>query len=125
MKNNVFKDIAKGLLVTVVGFVILEAVLRIVYFGRNWMVTEIPVPYMFGDDHGPIPPWLDSLPILQSDKVLIWKNRTNSKGGNIDLFSSSPKRARENVDPPPVPSPVSRFAKRESNVGNFAQLGRI
>ena len=52
-KNNVFKEIAKGLVVTVVGFVLLEALLRIAYFGRNWMVTEIPVTYMFGDDHRP------------------------------------------------------------------------
>jgi lysophospholipase L1-like esterase len=86
MKNNVFKEIAKGLLVTVVGFVILEALLRIVYFGRNWMVTEIPVPYVFGDDHGPIPPWLDGLRILEPDKVLIWKNRPNIQRRYIDVF---------------------------------------
>ena len=87
MKNNIFKEIAKGLLVTVVGFVILEAGLRIAYFGRNWMVTEIPVPYVFGDDHGPIPPWLDGLRILEPDKVLIWKNRPKSQGRYIDVFS--------------------------------------
>ena len=86
-KNNIFKDIVNGLVVTVVGFVILEAGLRIAYSGRNWMVTEIPVPYMFGDDHGPIPPWLDGLRILESDKVLIWKNRPNSQGRYIDVFS--------------------------------------
>ena len=40
-KNNVFKEIAQGLVVTVVGFVLLEALLRIAYFGRDWMVTEI------------------------------------------------------------------------------------
>ena len=87
MKNNVFKEIVKGLLATVVLFVILEAVLRITYFGRNWMVTEIPVPYVFGDDHGPIPPWLDGLRILEPDKLLIWKNRANSQGKYIDVFS--------------------------------------
>ncbi len=86
MKNNVFKEIAKGLLVTVVGFLILEAGLRIAYFGRNWMVTEIPVPYVFGDDHGPIPPWLDGLRILEPDKVLIWKNRPNIQRRYIDVF---------------------------------------
>src|SRR4029434_4639995 len=87
MKNNVFKEIAKGLLVTVVGFVILEALLRIAYFSRNWMVTEIPVTYVFGDDHGPVPPWLDGLRILEPDKVLIWKNRPTSSGGT-SMFSS-------------------------------------
>jgi lysophospholipase L1-like esterase len=86
-KNNVFKDIAKGLIVTVVGFAILEALLRIAYFGRNWMVTEIPVTYVFGDDHGPIPPWLDGLRILEPDKALIWKNRPNSQQRYIDVFS--------------------------------------
>jgi lysophospholipase L1-like esterase len=86
-KNNVFKDITKGLVVTVVGFVILEALIRIAYFSRNWMVTEIPVTYVFGDDHGPIPPWLDSLRILEPDKVLIWKNRPTIQRRYIDFFS--------------------------------------
>jgi hypothetical protein len=86
MKNNVFKEIAKGLLVTVVGFLILEALLRIAYFGRNWMVTEIPLTYVFGDDHGPMPPWLDGLRILEPDKVLIWKNRPNIQRRYIDVF---------------------------------------
>src|SRR4030095_498327 len=113
-RKAVFNEISKGLAAILMIFLILETLLRIAYFGRNWMVTEIPVPYMFGDDHGPIPPWLDSLRILQSEKVLIWKNRTNSQGRYIDLFSPSPQRARENGDPPPVPSPASRFAKRES-----------
>jgi lysophospholipase L1-like esterase len=86
-KNDVFKEIVKGLVVTVVGFVILEALLRIAYFGRNWMVTEIPLTYVFGDDHGPIPPWLDGLRILEPDKALIWKNRPNSQQRYIDVFS--------------------------------------
>jgi lysophospholipase L1-like esterase len=86
-KNNILKDIAQGLVVTVVGFVVLEALLRIGYFGRNWMVTEIPVTYMFGEDHGPIPPWLDGLRILEPDKVLIWKNRPNIQRRYIDFFS--------------------------------------
>jgi lysophospholipase L1-like esterase len=85
-KNNVFKDIAKGLVVTVVGFVVLEAFIRIAYFNRNWMVTEIPVTYVFGDDHGPIPPWLDGLRILEPDRVLLWKNRPNSQQRYIDVF---------------------------------------
>src|SRR5580765_6683744 len=86
MKNNVFKEIAKGLLVTVVGFVILEALLRIAYFSRNWMVTELPHTYVIGDDHRPIPPWLDDLRILDLDKVLIRKNRPNIDPMYIDVF---------------------------------------
>jgi lysophospholipase L1-like esterase len=86
-KSNVFKDIAQGLVVTVVGFVLMEALLRIAYFGRNWIVTEITVTYMFGEDHGPIPPWLDGLRILEPDKVLIWKNQPNIQRRYIDFFS--------------------------------------
>jgi hypothetical protein len=86
-KNNVFKEIVKGLVVTVVVFLILETLLRIAYFGRNWMVTEIPLTYVFGADHGPIPPWLDSLRMLESDNVLIWKNRANIYRKYIDVFS--------------------------------------
>jgi hypothetical protein len=122
MKSNVFREIVKSLLVTVVGFVILEALLRIAYFGRNW--TEIPLTYMFGDDHVPIPPRLDGLRILEPDKVLIWKNRPNTQRRYIDVFIPA-QGEQENGDPPPVSSPASRVAKRESNVGNFAQLGRI
>jgi hypothetical protein len=86
-KNNVFKEIAKGLVVTVMGFVLMEALLRIAYFGRNWLVTEIPLTYLFGEDHGPIPPWLDDLRILEPDKVLIWKNRPNIQQRYVDFFS--------------------------------------
>jgi lysophospholipase L1-like esterase len=86
-EDNVFKDIVKGLVVTVVALVILETLLRIAYSGRNWMVTEIPVTYVFGDDHGPIPPWLDGLRILEPDKVLLWKNRPNSQQRYIDVFT--------------------------------------
>jgi hypothetical protein len=68
-KNNVLKEIAQGLGRDSSRFCALEALLSIAYFGRDWMVTEISVTYMFGDDHGPIPPWLDGLRILQPDKL--------------------------------------------------------
>ena len=54
-RKAVFNEISKGLAAILVIFLILETLLRIAYFGRNSMVTEIPIPYMFGDDHGPIP----------------------------------------------------------------------
>jgi hypothetical protein len=84
-KNNVFKEITQGLVVTVVGFVLMEALLRIAYFGRNWMVTKIPVTYMFGHDHAPDSPWLDGLRILEPAKVLIEKNRPNIQQRYVDF----------------------------------------
>jgi len=86
-KENVFKEIAAGLLVTLVGCVILEILLRVAYFGRNLMVTEVPLPYVFGYDYGPTPPWLDGLRMLEADKALIWKNRPNIQRRYVDVFS--------------------------------------
>lgn len=51
------------------------------------MVTAIPLPYVIGNDYGPVPPWLDGLRILEHDKVLIWKNRANLRRKYIDIFS--------------------------------------
>jgi lysophospholipase L1-like esterase len=87
MKRAVFNEIAKGLVATIVGLVILETLVRITYFVRNSMVTEVPLPYVFGSYHGPIPPWLDGLRMLESDEVLIWKNRPNIRRKYIDIFS--------------------------------------
>jgi len=87
MKKPIFNEIAKGLVATIVGLVILETLVRIAYFARNSMVTEVPLPYVLGYDYGPIPPWLDGLRILESDKTLIWKNRPNIQRKYIDVFS--------------------------------------
>jgi lysophospholipase L1-like esterase len=85
--SNLFNDIVKGLLATLVVFAILETLLRIVYFVRNSIVTEVPLPYVFGYDYGPIPPWLDGIRMLEADKTLIWKNRPNIQRKYIDVFS--------------------------------------
>src|SRR5262245_18344869 len=51
------------------------------------MVTVIAVPYMFVEYDVPILPWLVGLRMLETDKLLIWKNRANSEGRYIDVFS--------------------------------------
>jgi len=86
-KNDVFKEIVGVLFATVVVFVILEALLRITYLARNSMVTEVPLPYVFGYDYGPTPPWLDDLRILEADQALLWKNRSNIQRKYVDVFS--------------------------------------
>jgi len=86
-RKAVFSEIGKGLSATLLVFAILETLLRIAYFARNFMVTEVPLPYVFGYDYGPTPPWLDGLRMLQADKDLIWKNRPNIHRKYIDVFS--------------------------------------
>jgi len=46
-----------------------------------------PLPYVVGDDYGPIPPWLDNLLILKPDDALIWKNLPNAKRAYVDIFT--------------------------------------
>ena len=38
-KNNIFKEIAQGLVVTVVGFVLLEALLRMAYSPELFVIS--------------------------------------------------------------------------------------
>ena len=78
---------AKGLTTTVIFFLLAEIVLRGAYFVRNSMVQYVPLPYAFGDDYGPIPPWLDALLILKNDPTLIWKNEPNVQRTYLDVFS--------------------------------------
>jgi hypothetical protein len=86
-KNNVFKEIVQGLVVTVVGFVLMEALLRIADFGRNWMVTKIPGNLYVWRRPRPDSPWLDGLRILEPAKVLAWKNRPDIQKRYVDFFS--------------------------------------
>src|SRR6266702_3402666 len=83
----VLKEIATGLLVTLVVVVVAEVFLRLTYFVRNAAVTEIPLPYMVGDDYGPIPPWVDGLRILEPDETFIWRARPSVRRRYIDVFS--------------------------------------
>ena len=83
----VLKGFAKGLTTTVIFVVIAEAALRGAYYVRNTKVTVVPLPYTFGDDYGPIPPWLGGLLILKSDPTLIWTNLPNARRTYLDIFS--------------------------------------
>ena len=74
------KEIATGIAATLVGFAILEALLRIAYLVRNSAVDYIPLVYDIRDEYGVAPPWLDGFRILERDKVLLWKNRPNVQG---------------------------------------------
>src|SRR5579862_9290442 len=84
---GVVKAIAKGLTTTVIFFLIVEVGLRGAYAARNAMVQYVPLPYAFGDDYGPMPPWLDSLEILRNDPVLIWRNAANARRTYLDVYS--------------------------------------
>jgi lysophospholipase L1-like esterase len=86
VRKIALKEIAKGLAATVVALMILELLLRLVYFTRNSMADYVLLPYAIGDEYGPIPPWLDGLRILERDDALIWKNRSNLQRRYIDIF---------------------------------------
>jgi lysophospholipase L1-like esterase len=79
--------LGKALLTTIVIFVLVEVALRAAYAGRNALVTYVPLPYVVGDDYGPIPPWLDNLLILRPDPTLIWKNIPNARRAYVDIFT--------------------------------------
>jgi len=81
------RAIAKGLTTTLIFFLLVEILLRGAYFVRNSMVRYVPLPYAFGDEYGPIPPWLDALLILKNDNTLIWKNEPNVRRTYLDVFS--------------------------------------
>jgi lysophospholipase L1-like esterase len=77
----------KSLATTVIFFLLIEIVLRAAYLGRNSLVKYVPLPYVVGDDYGPIPPWLDNLLILRPDDALIWKNIPNARRAYVDIFT--------------------------------------
>jgi lysophospholipase L1-like esterase len=64
-----------------------EVALRGVYFARNAMVQHVPLPYAFGDNYGPLPPWLDPLQILEDDRTLIWRSKAGVELTYLDVFS--------------------------------------
>ena len=77
----------KAVVTTIIFFVLVELTLRVAYAGRNALVTYVPLPYVVGDDYGPIPPWLDNLLILRPDPVLIWRNVANARRAYVDIFT--------------------------------------
>src|SRR5215471_8989909 len=79
--------IGKSVATTLIFFLFIEIALRAAYAGRNALVTYVPLPYVVGDDYGPIPPWLDNLLILRPDPVLIWRNIPNARRNYVDIFT--------------------------------------
>ncbi len=84
---RVLRVIGKSLATTIIFLLIVEGGLRAAYAARNAFVTYIPLPYVVGDDYGPIPPWLDSLLILRPDPELIWRNIPNARRAYVDIFT--------------------------------------
>jgi hypothetical protein len=74
----------KGAAGTVVAFMFIEALLRVVYLVRNSAVEHVPAIY--GLDYGPTPPWFDGLRILEADPALIWKSRPSIRRKYLDMF---------------------------------------
>ena len=84
---RVLRVIGKSAATTLIFFLLVELALRAVYAGRNALVTYVPLPYVVGDDYGPIPPWLDNLLILRPDPTLIWRNIPNARRNYVDIFT--------------------------------------
>lgn len=84
---RMFRVIGKSVLTTLIFFLVVEIALRVSYAGRNAFVRYVPLPYVVGDDYGPIPPWLDNLLILRPDPVLIWRNIPNARRNYVDIFT--------------------------------------
>jgi lysophospholipase L1-like esterase len=84
---RLLRVLGKSTAATVVFFLVAEIALRAVYFARNSFVEYVPLPYVVGDDYGPIPPWLDNLLILKPDDALIWKNLPNARRAYVDIFT--------------------------------------
>jgi len=86
-RKEMLSSLLMIILMTLVVFVILEVSIRVSYFARNSMVTYVPLPYVIGDDYGPMPPWLDGLRILVPDEVFMWKSRSHLRLKYLDVFS--------------------------------------
>ncbi len=83
----VLKELSKTIGATLVVFAVVESLLRVAYFIRNSMAAYVALPYVIGNDYGPIPPWVDGLRILEPDEALFWKNRANLRRKYIDIFT--------------------------------------
>jgi lysophospholipase L1-like esterase len=62
-------------------------VLRIAYAVRNAAVDHVPLPYVFGQVYGPVPPWVDGLRLLEADPVLLWRGRPHAHRRYVDIFA--------------------------------------
>jgi lysophospholipase L1-like esterase len=81
------ENLHKYIIAVLVFFILVESVIRLVYFIRNLNVDYVTLPYVIGHDYGPAPPWTNDLRILEPDKLLIWKNRPGIRQRYVDVFS--------------------------------------
>jgi len=81
------KPVVKGLTTIIIFFLLAEIALAGAYTVRNALVHYVPLPYAFGDDYGPTPPWFDHLQILTSDPQLVWRMRPNVSRTYLNIFS--------------------------------------
>jgi lysophospholipase L1-like esterase len=77
----------KSLGALLVVFCLLEALLRLTYLIRASLVEYVPIPYVLEGDYGPVPPWVDSLRLLEEDDTLVWKGRPNVYRKYVDIFA--------------------------------------
>ena len=85
-RASIVRKLGAGLVVTAVLWGAAEIALWTTYVVRNSAVTHVPLPYVIGDDYGPLPPWSEKLQILGPDPDLIWRNRPNQDRQYVDLF---------------------------------------
>ena len=90
-------SIAISILTTAAMFGLGEALLRGIWALRNARVEAIALPYIIGDNYGPVPPWADAFRMLERDRALLWRNRPDLRQRYVDVFS-------------PVPTEADRFA---------------
>ncbi len=72
---------------TLVFLAVCEVLLSAAYAIRNSAVPYVPLPYVIGQDYGPIPPWLDSQLMFTRNETLLWRNRPNLRRRYLNMFS--------------------------------------
>jgi lysophospholipase L1-like esterase len=115
-RKAVFNDVVKGLVIAVVFFAAVEALVKLAYTARNWLVTYIPLVYAIGDQYI-VPPWLEDFRLLEEDRTFIWKNRPNVHRRYVDVYSPSPteeeRSSLERQFVPRLPDSLKRNPKWE------------
>ena len=85
-QSNRLQKVALAVAGAILLLAVVECSIRLAYWARNLGVTRVPLPYVIGQDYGPVPPWLESLLILAPDKNLIWRNRPSLRREYVDIF---------------------------------------
>jgi len=86
VSRRLVRLIGGGLLATLITLSALEALIRVTYAVRNAFVIEVALPYVVGDEAGPMAPWIDALRILEPDPDLLWRGKANVRRRYLDVF---------------------------------------